>query len=87
MKYIKKFENIKEYEVGDYVYISPAYLNDADNRLRPGQLIESKDYGWFVIMFLDGEEMLVSSHMIFTKLKPDKIEEFEFKRKLKKYNL
>ena len=90
MKYIKTIEKIihdvKPYQVGDYVYISPIYFSGRGNKLVPGKLIEASNPG-FMILFLTGKPEWITTHMIFNRMNKEQIEDFELQLSSNKYNL
>lgn len=85
MKYLKKFEQLEEYNVGDYVIIKSDYF--VDKKSRKGKIIE--DDGSLVpyLVELLDDDLYIRVDMIERKLTPDEIYDFNLKLKTKKYNL
>ena len=94
MKHLKKFEIINrdniindDYKAGDYVYISPMWMAFRQTQIyTPGKVLDDSD-PMFHVMFLNGDIMYVTKHMVFRKLYPIEIEDFEFELSKNKYNL
>jgi len=85
MKYLKTYENIKKYKVGDYVLMSGKnYVNKNDKPIKITRLL---DWGDPVFIFSDGTESVTTHKDIIRYLTPEEIIEFDTKINTKKYNL
>ena len=87
MKYLKKFETITDYKVGDYVLISGKYLQSKiDQPVKIARELEWKNE--FVYMYDDGSlGVPAETKDIIRYLTPDEIKDFETELNLKKFNI
>ena len=87
MKYIKKFEAIKDnYKVDDYVLISGKYLQCKKDQ--PVKIVREFESGEFEYMYDDGTKGVPAPRKdIIRYLTQDEINNFETELNLKKFNI
>ena len=100
MKYIKPFDIINKYKIGDYILIDLTQLeHDQVHLIKTGEKLP-EDYGMTIISdfdesevypysvtFYTGEEDFIKDDEIIRKLTPSEIEKFKTKIEANKYNI
>jgi len=94
MKYIKTYEKVSPYKIGDYVELD----NDSYTITTIGIITNIKSDVFYngdsrvnklvyKIHFDNNEEFFVEGRSIIRKLTPEEIEDFLMKKDVKKYNI
>jgi len=98
MKYIELFETIikrdepdlVKCEVGDYVKLYDMSFTDGVDFVEipdRGKVVNVYPYGNVEIELIDNERIVYNKYTVERKLTPEEIEEFEFERTTRNYNL
>ena len=90
MKHLKTYEEILEYNIGDYVIVKSEFFKDKLPRLckitTKGNEPYSK-YKWYDCIMIDGTIVIVSDNMVERKMTSEEIKQFELEMSTNKYNL
>jgi len=93
LKYIKKFENTEQFNVGDYILIKPNHFKDKLSR--PAKIIETETVfsaydniqTAYIVNTVDLKGLWIYENMVDRKLNKEEIEQFKLDCFSKKFNL